>query len=89
MIEYPERVREVKDYESEVGQVTISHEEMTFATKLLSPIRQSVFDLVDFRNPRTVRLSSRLEDLVKNEISLKNQKDSSERIEACLVWSRF
>ena len=79
IIEYPERVREVKDYESEVDQVTISHEEKALTTELLSSMRQSAIDLDEFRNPRTVRLSTLLEDRVKNDISLKNQKDSSER----------
>ncbi len=72
VIEYPERVREVKDYESEVDQVAISHEEKALATELVSSMGQSVIDLDSIRNPRTVRLSTLLEDRVKNEISLRH-----------------
>lgn len=41
-------------------------------------MRQSAIDLVDIRNPQTVRLSTLLEHRVKNEISLKNPSDDPE-----------
>ncbi len=78
VIEYPERVREAKDYESEVDQVAISHEEKALATELVSSMGQSVIDLDNIRNPRTLRLSTLLEDRVKNEILSKNLKGDSE-----------
>ena len=77
VIEYPERVREAKDYESEVDQVAISHEEKALATELLTSMRQPAIDLDDLRNPRTVRLSSLLEDRVKKDITLKSSRDDS------------
>ena len=78
VIEYPERVRDAKDYESEVDQVAISLEEKALATELLCSMRQSAIDMDDLRNPRTVRLSSLLEVRVKNDITLKSLKDGSE-----------
>ena len=78
VIEYPERVREAKDYESEVDQVAISHEEKALATELVSSMGQSIIDLDNIRNPRTLRLSILLEDRVKMEILSKNSEGNSE-----------
>jgi DNA end-binding protein Ku len=78
VIEYPERVREAKDYESEVDPVAISPEEKELAIELLSSMRQSDIDLDQYRNPRTLRLSILLEDRVKNDISSKFSNGDSE-----------
>ncbi|HUP81791.1 MAG TPA: Ku protein [Pirellula sp.] len=78
VIEYPERVREAKDYESEVDRVSISNEEKELATELLSSMRQSAIDLDSFRNPRTLRLSALLEFRVKSDISSRNLDGDSE-----------
>ena len=78
IIEYPERVREVKDYESEVDQVTITQEEMALATELLNSMRKPAIDLDNVRNPRTMRLSTLLEERVKHDIERRNSNDLPE-----------